>query len=112
MLNVVVVGGALPYPANSGGRIRTLNLLIRMSRRHRVTYIGTRDPDRAVAAAALEYLRNHRVEVIEVEHTVPAKSGLRFHARLAANLVSPLPYSVSSHQSPALTRAVRKLAAR
>ncbi len=112
MLNVVVVGGALPYPANSGGRIRTLNLLVRLARSHRVTYVGTRNPDRAEGRAAAQYLGDHRVAAVEVEHTVPAKSGPRFYARLAANLASPLPYSVASHQSPALTRAVRGLAAR
>lgn len=112
MLNVVVVGAALPYPANSGGRIRTLNLLVRLARNHRVRYIGTRNPDRAEGRAALEYLRDHRVEAVEVEHTVAAKSGPAFYARLAANLASPLPYSVASHQGPALTRAVRQIAAR
>ena len=112
MLNVVVVGSDLPYPANSGGRIRTLNLLVRLAKSHRVTYIGTRNADRAEGRAALEYLGDHRVKAIEVEHTVPAKAGLRFYARLAANLASPLPYSVATHQSPALTRAVRGIAAK
>ena len=112
MLNVVVVGGALPYPANSGGRIRTLNLLTRLARRHHVTYLGTRNADRSEAREALEYLGDHRVEAVEVDHTVPSKSGPRFYARLAANLASPTPYSVASHQSPAMTRAVRRLANR
>lgn len=112
MLNVVVVGGALPYPANSGGRIRTWNLLARLARSHRVTYVGTRNPDRIAGRAAVQYLGDHRVTAVEVEHAVPAKSGPRFYARLAANLASPLPYSVTSHQSPALTREVRRLAAR
>ena len=40
------------------------------------------------------------------------KSGPRFYARLAANLASPVPYSVASHSSPALRRAVHSHARR
>lgn len=110
-MKVVIVGGPLPYPATSGNRIRTLNLTVRLARRHKVTYLGTRNPDRAEGLAALGYLADHGVEAVEVEHTVPAKSGAGFYMRLAANLASPLPYSVASHHSPALTRAVAKAAA-
>lgn len=111
-MNVVVVGGALPYPADAGNRIRTLNLLVRLARRHRVTLLAARNPDRREARAAVEYLADHRVEAVEVAHAVPPKSGARFYARLAANLASPLPYSVASHHGPALVAAVRRLAAR
>ena len=47
-----------------------------------------------------------------MERTVPPKSGVAFYARLAANLLSPLPYSVASHNSTALRRALREYAAR
>ena len=46
-----------------------------------------------------------------VARTVPSKAGPGFYARLAGNLLSPLPYSVSSHASPALAEAVRDFAA-
>ena len=110
-MNVVIVGSTLPYPPTSGSRLRTLNLTVRLARRHKVTYLGTRNPDRAEGLAATEYLADHRVEPVEVGYTVPTKSGPGFYARLAANLASPLPYSVASHHSPALTRAVAKAAA-
>ena len=109
-MNIVVVGSALPYPANSGNRIRTLNLILRLARQHRITYLGTRNSDRDEARSALEYLGDHHIKAIEVTHRVPEKSGLGFHARLAANLFSPLPYSVASHHGPSLTQAVGELA--
>jgi glycosyltransferase involved in cell wall biosynthesis len=111
-MRVVVVGGAFPYPANAGNLIRTLNLLVRLARRHRVTFLGLRNPDRSRARSALEYLADHRIEAVEVPHEVPPKSGLGFYARLAANLASPLPYAVASHVSPTLAEAVRRRAAR
>lgn len=111
-MNIVVVGAALPFPANSGNRIRTLNLIIRLAERHQITLLGTWNPDRDEARAAREFLGDHHVETVEVAHAVPAKSGPMFHARLAANLASPHPYSVASHHGPALSKAVREIAAR
>ena len=52
------------------------------------------------------------IETVVVDRPVPPKSGLAFYGRLAANLVSPLPYSDASHRSVALDRAIRDLAAR
>ncbi len=45
-----------------------------------------------------------------MDRTVPAKSGPSFYLRLAANLLSPLPYSVASHTSRALRQALEDLA--
>ena len=45
-----------------------------------------------------------------VERSAPPKSGFGFYARLAGNLLSPLPYSVASHQSDALGKTVKDYA--
>ncbi len=108
-MNVVVVDEELPYPPNSGKRLRTLNLVTRLARRHRITYLAHRNQDPIEAIEAETYLRNHGIEVIVVDPLDLPKSGLKFHGRLAANLCSPLPYSVQSHKSAALQRAVRRL---
>ncbi len=109
-MNVVIVGGSLPYPPTAGNRIRTLNLTLRLAARHRITYIYHRGGDPEESRSAATYLRERGVETLGVDHAVPAKSGPAFYARLAANLASPLPYSVSSHIGPELRRAVRSLA--
>ena len=43
-----------------------------------------------------------------VDHPLPRKKGLAFGVRLAANLFSPLPYSVASFDSPLLRQAVQE----
>src|SRR6478735_6196627 len=101
-LNVVIVASELPYPPTAGNRIRTLNLVVRLARRHRITFIAHRN---AEAEEAAEFLAGHGIRAVLVDRVVPAKSGLAFYARLAANLASPLPYSVASHSSGALRRA-------
>ncbi len=103
-LNVVIVASELPYPLTAGIRIRTLNLALRLARRHRITFIAHRNDE---SAEAVHFLNEHGIETVLVDRLVPAKSGLGFYARLAANLVSPFPYSVASHSSLALRQAVQ-----
>jgi len=111
-LRVAVLDEELPFPATSGKRIRTFNLLSRLAERHRVTVLCHRNPDAAEAAAADAAFRQLGIETVIVERSVPSKSGPVFYARLAGNLLSPLPYSVASHSSPALADAVRRFAAK
>lgn len=110
-LRVAVLDEELPFPLTSGKRIRTFNLLARLADRHRVTVLCHKNPDRDEAAAAADAFRRIGVETVVVERTVPPKSGPGFYARLAGNLLSPLPYSVATHASPALAAAAKELAA-
>jgi glycosyltransferase involved in cell wall biosynthesis len=110
-LHVVLLDEELPYPLTSGKRIRTANLVLRLARRHRLTYLCHRNADEQEARQAATFFADHGVETVMVERSVPRKSGLGFYLRLAANLFSPLPYSVASHTSRALKDAVRQYAA-
>jgi glycosyltransferase involved in cell wall biosynthesis len=110
-LRVVIVDEELPYPATSGKRIRTLNLTLRLTRRHHITYVCHRNSDAREARRAATYFEDHGIATVVVDRPVPAKSGLTFYARLAANLFSPLPYSVATHTSRALEEALRGHAA-
>jgi glycosyltransferase involved in cell wall biosynthesis len=110
-LNVAVLDEELPFPLTSGKRIRTFNLLARLARRHRVTVLCHRNPDPDEAALAADALRDRGIRTVVVDRAVPAKSGPAFYARLAGNLLSPLPYSVATHASPALADAAAVFAA-
>ena len=46
-----------------------------------------------------------------VDYQVPPKSGAGFYGRLCGNLCSPLPYSVATHASRAMQRAMDRLQA-
>jgi polysaccharide biosynthesis protein PslH len=105
-LHIAIVDEELPYPPTSGKRIRTLNLIRRLARRHRLTYLCHRNADPEEARQAAEYFADHGIESIVVKRAVPPRSGVGFYARLAANLFSPLPYSVASHDSPELRDAI------
>ena len=110
-LHVVLVDEELPFPPTSGKRIRTLNLTRRLAGRHRLTYLCHRNADPVEAEQAAANFAELGIETVIVDRAIPAKSGPGFYARLALNLLSPLPYSVASHNSRALRRAIREYAA-
>src|SRR5271166_1752810 len=93
-LNVAMVDEELPYPPTSGKRIRTLNLTLRLAKRHRLTYLCHRNADAAEARNAAAFFEDHGIQTVVIDRVVPPKSGPAFYARLATNLLSPLPYSV------------------
>lgn len=111
-MHVAIVDEELPYPLNSGKRIRTFQLVSRLARRHRITYICHRNADPREAVEAEAVFRASGIEPIVVDRAIPPRSGPGFAARLAANLLSPLPYSVASHTSRALSRAILDLQSR
>ncbi len=110
-LHVAIVDEELPYPPTSGKRIRTLNLTLRLARRHHITYLCHRNDEAGEARRAAAYLADHGITPVVVDRAVPRKSGLGFYFRLAANTLSPLPFSVATHASPALRQALREHAA-
>jgi sugar transferase (PEP-CTERM/EpsH1 system associated) len=92
-MNILVIDEEFPFPLNSGKRIRSYNLLSRLAQRHTVHYLayGSHESE---SYKAMETARMHPVAV---EHTLQPKSGPLFYLKLLANLLSPLPYTVTSH---------------
>ncbi len=110
-LRVVLVDEELPYPPNSGKRIRTLSLMTRLARCHQLTYLCHQNVDASEVKPAVAYLADHGIASVVVKRRVPPKAGIGFYARLGANLLSPLPYSVTSHTSRQMRHALESYAA-
>ena len=108
--HVAVLDEELPFPLTSGKRIRTFNLLARLSGEHRITLIAHRQCDPGEQKIAEQAMTNAGITVRVVDRSVPAKSGIGFYARLFANQFSPLPYSVATHASSAMAGEVARLA--
>ena len=105
-MHIAIVDEELPYPLNSGKRIRTTNLITRLAQRHRITYFCHRNEDSDEAEEAVKFFHKNNIETVVVERPLPPKSGLAFYVRLALNLFSPLPYSVAVHSSFSLRQAI------
>jgi polysaccharide biosynthesis protein PslH len=111
-MHVVIIDGDVSYPATSGKRLRTLNLMLQVAKRHRITYVGRCAADSEEARVAPAFLRDQGIEPILVPHPVPHKTGSAFYLRLLANLFSGRPYSVTSHRSEPMRRAVAEVASK
>lgn len=104
--SVLVLDEEIPFPPDTGKRIRTLSLLSHLARTFDVDLLTHGNGATPEARAALAE-RGIRTEV--AESRIPGKEGAGFYLRLAANLASPLPYSAASHDRPAYRRRLREL---
>jgi polysaccharide biosynthesis protein PslH len=109
-MNVVIVSESMPYPPTAGNRIRTLNLMLKLARRHRLTYIARADRESPVAREAVAYLAERGIRTIIADDEAPRRTGAGLYWRLAANLASRLPYAVSSHNSRSVRKAILRQA--
>ncbi|MCE1226582.1 MAG: glycosyltransferase family 4 protein [Geobacteraceae bacterium] len=103
-MNVLIVDEEVPWPLDTGKRLRSYNLLQRLQRDHSITYLCYGTP-----AAVLPDCPN--VNVITLPSPVLEQKGFFFYWSLLVNLLSPRPYIVDRHYSAALADKVSSLVA-
>lgn len=106
-LNVLVLDEEIPYPPNSGKRIRTWNLLRRLAQRHSVTllcYGAENDP-------GAEAIRAAGIQLTVVGHHKLTR-GWRLYVQLLLNLFSRYPFSVAKHYSSRFQQELANLLTR
>jgi len=109
-LKVLIVNEGLGYPPRGGNWLRTLNLMLPLARRHDITYVCRRSIDEGAVEVARAFYEAHGIRM-RVSGDPPANNrGISFYARLAANLASPLPYSIASHRNAAVRSELRRIA--
>jgi len=103
-LRVLVIDEWLPYPLDSGKRVRTWNLLSRAATHHHIELLCFGQD----ASPAAKEVRATGIEV----HTVvppPKLEGWRLYLDLMANSVDCRPYSVAKHYSRRFETRLRAL---
>lgn len=103
-LKVLVLDEEIPFPLNSGKRIRTWNLLRHLAQQHSITFLCYGMPDNP----GLPMLESFGIRVVLVRKLSPSNS-VGFYAGAFANIFSPWPYSVSRHRTYRFSRAIREL---
>jgi len=106
-----MIGGYIPYPFNSGGRLRILHLALRLARRHRITLLCLREDDRRMAGEASVFFKDHGIELIEVARAFPGKLGPMFRDRLDSRIMASIPSPVRFQDNPHLRHALAACAA-
>jgi glycosyltransferase involved in cell wall biosynthesis len=99
------VGGL--WPANVGGRLRSLHMLAALAQRHRVTVLTTHGPDDDPAGLERELAACERV--ISLPYALPKRGSAAWFLALGRSWLSRLPLDLSKCRVPALERRAREL---
>lgn len=103
-MRILFLSAPLLFPANTGGRIRSSEILRRLARRHRITALCFRTPHDTEEAVASMRACCERLETVDWRDA--PKFTLRFYAALAVSALSPLPYTVRKYRSAAMQARV------
>ncbi len=103
-MRVLAIDEALPWPTDSGKRIRTFELLRRLARRHEITLVVPEE--RPTPPDALAAVRATGIEVVPVPRAPLVKHGARFAWDLLRNVPMRAPYMVMGHRVRAVRDAV------
>ena len=109
--HVAVIAETFPYPTNSGYRLRTTNLLVRLSDHFRITLVAHCNEDQSEVEPAVEYFQQRGIRCQVVQRKPIVRRGIRYYANLLANLASPLPYQACMHATAEMRSAMQRLAA-
>jgi len=109
-LKVVIVNEGLGYPPKGGNWLRTLNLMLPLARRHEITYVCRGAKDEQAEQIARSFYTENGIRIRVCGEPPADKKGPAFYVRVAANLSSPLPYSIASHRSQDVRSEIRRLA--
>lgn len=96
-MKVLLVAAGLPFPMDTGGKIRTVHTLRLLNELHTVTMV-TLVP-RGTEAASVEQTRQWVGELIQIPWRERAKRTPAFYGELLSNLPSRLPYVIAKHVS-------------
>lgn len=91
-MRVLIVDEEIPWPLNTGKRLRTFNLIQRLQKKHHITYLCYGE-----TGSSLPDCPN--VELVSIPSPVLEQRGVRFYTALLANLMSGNPYIVDRHFS-------------
>jgi len=103
---VLALDEEIPFPCNTGKRIRTYNILKQLARYFAIDLLVHKNNADAEAMAAM---REIGVEPVVASSSIPAKSGPRFWWTLVGHLFGPYPYSVASHYQAGYRQRLEEL---
>lgn len=101
----VKVGGL--WPLNSGGRLRSFNILSELARHHRITVLTTHVPGENMDELYRQLA--HCERVVSIPFAAPKWRSARFPLVLMRSWLSPLPVDLWKHRIPMLRSQVCNL---
>ncbi len=105
--NILWVKADPLHPPDTGGKIRTLNMLREISRRHRLAYLALHAADSPLHPD--EQADPYAAEKLWVPASQPRRGSPRFFAGLALSMASSKPFALSKHFSAAMREKLVEL---
>ncbi len=105
-MKILFLQKRLLFPANTGGKIRTLNVLRHLAKWHDVTYLCNVLPEEE---SYLEDMRSLGVELIAIPWKEASRESWQFYAGLASSLTSRFPYTVNKDFDPRIRQRAESL---
>jgi sugar transferase (PEP-CTERM/EpsH1 system associated) len=105
-LKILFLQKRVLFPSDSGGRIRTLNVLRYLARWHEVTYLCNVQPE---DEHVLDDMRALGIRLETVPWIETPRGTWQFYRDLAWNLMSPYPFTVDKDYDPALRARAAEL---
>jgi sugar transferase (PEP-CTERM/EpsH1 system associated) len=106
-LKILFMATQLPMPPDTGGRIRSLNILKHLANQHEVTFVCTVDP--SIHEKHLDEMGRVCPRFIPVPQRQLHRSSWRYLLQVVLNLASSCPFAVAKDHSPALARQIQRL---
>lgn len=101
----VKMGGL--WPSTTGGRVRSLQIVSELARRHQVTVVTTHGPGDDPDGLAREL--SHCQQVISLPYVPPKRGSASFPGAVARSWLSPYPVDLWKWRVPAVRTQVRTL---
>lgn len=105
-MKILFVQNRILFPVNTGGRIRTLNVLRHLAQWHEITYLCNVEPGDEEQLDQMRQL-GLTLETCHWQGTKPDQ--WKFYWGLATNCCSSLPFSVSKDNNPLLRKRAEQL---
>src|SRR4051794_6789560 len=105
-LNILWLKSGALHPLDTGGKLRTYNMLHELSRTHRITYLSLCSPE--TPASSKELAEEYSHDQMWIPWSEAPKRSLRFAVDLARNhFASGNPYVIDKYHSPEMQDAIR-----
>lgn len=105
-MKILFVHKQILFPRDTGGKIRVLNLMKHLPRWHDVTYVCNL---RAGEEQYLAQMKELGLRMAAVPGEPARRGGPRFYAGVAANVLSPRPFSINRNYDPAVRARISEL---
>lgn len=108
-MRILWIKSDFPFPADTGGKIRTGHLLAGLAKQNNVTFLSYVPPD--LDAKYVNQLRGYGIKVESIPRAEESKQGLAFILRVIAKLFSRRPYIVNKYITPEMTERIGSIMA-